>query len=69
MPLHKNQPALGEVRTRDWVAVMAMQGMVANPKIVEELDLSCPDNQAAIAKAAYEMADEILKQSAQELSE
>jgi hypothetical protein len=65
MPLHKNQPALGEVRTRDWVAVMAMQGMVANPKIVEELDLSCPDNQAAIAKAA----DEILKQSAQELSE
>jgi hypothetical protein len=51
--------------TRDWAAVMAMQGLLANsgflPKFIKGTDKT-PEH---IAKIAYEVADAMLKQSKQ----
>ena len=55
----------GEIQSitnRDWLAAVAMQGLLANPECVKPADLRRSVN--VIAERAYEVADAMLALSA-----
>jgi hypothetical protein len=59
MALHENEDA-GNIRTRDWIAVKAMQGIVSSEGAG---NLTRKEHAQTVAKAAYQVAEAMLRQS------
>lgn len=45
---------------RDYIAIKAMQGILANPKLIPDFDTAMVEN---VASRAYEFADDMIKWS------
>ena len=45
---------------RDYIAIKAMQGILANPKLIPNFDTAMVEN---VASRAYEFADDMIKWS------
>ena len=56
-----NGKEIDSVQARDWIAVMAMQGIISAMSDPEEI--RSPGLQEAVAKAAYEVADLMVAES------
>lgn len=48
------------INIRDYIAIKAMQGILANPKLTPNFDTARVEN---VASRAYEFADDMIKQS------
>jgi hypothetical protein len=57
MPIRKNEP-LTALNQRDWVAVMALQGILANSDYIKGSDLR--RDVTVAARKAYELADAMI---------
>ena len=59
-----NYEVMGDLKARDWIAVLALQGMLANSSTTSQA-ISNKAWQEELAQAAYECADAVLKRSQQ----
>ena len=48
------------INVRDYIAIKAMQGILANPKLIPDFDTAIEEN---VASRAYGFADDIIKWS------
>ena len=67
--LQEHSTVMGEVKARDWIAVMLLQGFLAKPhESVIRTTTTAKDTAMQAVRMAYQYADAVLAVSAEEPS-